>query len=126
MRYEINENTWIIGSFTSGSTITIKLYDLSDDSVVTLSSTSCAEIGTTGIFKWNSSNISSRPSIKTEYLWEMTDGAAVQYGKFVLGGYPDVIISDTGDLKDSVAGVGSSSDITEKLLRNLTLRGKTR
>ena len=91
MRYTLTENTTLLGRFTTGDTVTISLYDLSDDSVVALDSNSCSEIGSTGIFKWNSGNITTPSQEFVEYLWIMDNGSVKQYGKLVLGGYPDEV-----------------------------------
>lgn len=102
MRYKLSENTYILGRFPSGSTVTITLYDLSDNSIVSLSSNACQEVGTTGIFKWTTANIASQPTTKKEYLWVMSDGVVSSSGKIVLGGYPDNIdakISEVGGKK---------------------------
>lgn len=95
MRYKLSENTYILGRFPSGSTVTITLYDLSDNSIVSLSSNACQEVGTTGIFKWSTANIASQPTTRKEYLWVMSDGTVSSLGKIVLGGYPDDILSSS-------------------------------
>lgn len=104
MRYRLAEGTYIIGKFDTGSTVTISLYKLSDGSSVTLTSASCTEIGTTGIFRWNTSNITTQPTVLTEYAWVMSDGTENQYGKLVLGGYPDQIDQSLSDMEDNIRG----------------------
>ncbi len=89
MRYQITESPWILGQFVAGDTVTITIYDLSDSSAVTLDSNSCSEVGTTGIFKWNTSDIGTQPTEMVEYLWIMSNGTTDQRGKIVLGGYVD-------------------------------------
>ena len=91
MRYKIIEGATILGKFTTGNTVTISLYKLSDSSTVTLTSASCTEISTTGVFKWNTSNITTQPTVFTEYLWIMTNSTVTSYGKVALGGYPDTM-----------------------------------
>ena len=118
MRYTSSEDTYLIGSFPTGSTVTISLYNLATGSSETLTSNACAELGTTGIFRWSTGNISVRPLVKTEWLWDMTDGTSHQYGKLVLGGYPSDIISDLAEIS---ADVDSGSDSTEQLVRQLGL-----
>lgn len=88
MRYSLTEGAFILSKFNTGSSITISLYKLSDSSVVTLTSNVMSEISTTGVFKWNTSNITTQPTSFIEYLWIATDGTSSQYGKIVLGGYP--------------------------------------
>lgn len=94
MRYKIAEQPTILGKFDSGATVTITLYDLSDESTETLTSNSCNEIASTGVFAWSTSNITTQPTTLTEYLWIMTDGTITSYGKIVLGGYPDQTSED--------------------------------
>lgn len=89
MRYRIIEQPTILGKFDTGSTVTIDLYDLSDESSVTLTSDSCNEVGSTGVFIWSTSNITTQPTTLKEYLWIMSDGTVTSYGKVVLGGYPE-------------------------------------
>ena len=84
MRYKISEGTNILSKFPTGATVTIALYLVSDESAVTLTSNSCNEISTTGVFKWNTSNITTQPTALTEYLWVATDGVSSQYGKLLL------------------------------------------
>lgn len=91
MRYALSEGTNILAKFPTGSTVTFALYKISDESTITLTSASGNEIGSTGVFKWNTSNITTQPTSLTEYLWTATDTISTQYGKIVLGGYPDYI-----------------------------------
>ncbi len=94
MRYKISETPTILGKFDTGATVTITLYDLSDESTVTLMSNSCNEVASTGVFRWSTSNITTQPTTKKEYLWIMSDGTLSSYGKLVLGGFPDNMASD--------------------------------
>ena len=99
MRYKLTEGAYILAKFPTGSTVTITLYKLSDSSSVTLSSNSMSEVGSTGVFKWNSSDITTQPTAYTEYLWVATDGTLSQYGKVALGGFPDNLdakVSESG------------------------------
>lgn len=100
MRYSTEETTDLLQIFETGDTVTISLYDLSDDSAVTLTSNTCSEIGSTGVFKWNTSNITTYPIEKTEYLWVMNNGVENKFGKLIIGGYIDDLIQlwiDTPD-----------------------------
>ena len=85
MRYQKNESTYILGNFSSGDTVTIDVYKLSDGSQV-VNGSSCTEIGTTGVFKYS---FSQTVTSKTEYLWIMSNGSFDQRGKIVLGGWMD-------------------------------------
>lgn len=108
MRHTISENINVLGKFNSGDTVTISLYKISDESVVGLDSNSCNEIGSTGVFKWNSSNITTPPTEFTEYLWIMDNSTYTQYGKIVLGGYPD-------DIKDETDKIQTVQTQTDKM-----------
>lgn len=103
MRYLIAEPTNVIVRYPTGSGITIALYDLSDESAVALDDNTFSEIGITGCFYWNTSNITTYPTERTEYLWIATDGASESVGKLVLGGYPDGIKDKTDNLPDDPA-----------------------
>ena len=85
MRYSKAESTYILGVFNSGDTVTIDIYRLSDDTKV-VDGESCTEVGTTGVFKYNFSQIITK---KEEYLWIMTNGSYNKYGKIVLSGWID-------------------------------------
>lgn len=102
MRYQITEGAYVLAKFDTGSTVTLTLYKLSDSSSVTLTSGSMTEIGSTGVFKWNSSDITTQPTSYTEYLWIATDGTLNQYGKVVLGGYPDTIATTVGTIPGKI------------------------
>lgn len=105
MRHRIAEQPHILAHFKPGDDpVTIALYDLSDNSVVGLDSSSMVEVATTGIFKWNTSNITTQPTALTEYLWVADNGAFLRYGKIVLGGYPESI-----DAKVSEAGMSEAA-----------------
>jgi|GEM_PF-5023072 len=87
MRYSKEEQTYILGVFNSGDTVTIDIYRLSDNTKV-VDSANCTEIGTTGVFKYLFSQTVTQ---KEEYLWIMSNGNYSKYGKIVLGGYIDDI-----------------------------------
>ena len=117
MRYQMNENSYIVAEFPTGSTVTIDIYKLSDNSKV-VSAANMAEIGITGIFKYQQT---LNPSVLTEYLYIATDGIDTRKGKIVLGGHPDTITesqeneesdittikNDIGDIKSDVSTIES-------------------
>lgn len=102
MRYSLTEGAFILSKFTTGSSITISLYKLSDSSVVSLTSNVMTEVAATGVFKWNTSNITTQPIVFTEYLWIATDGTSSQYGKIVLGGDASGLSIDITDIETAV------------------------
>ena len=87
--YQYEGPIWVLGELPSGETVTITLYDLADDSSVTLSDNSCSEVGTTGVYKWSTANITTQPTTMKQYLYFMTDGTNRFAGKIVVGGFPD-------------------------------------
>jgi hypothetical protein len=100
MRYLLAENTYAMGRFDTGlgAGVTLTLYDVSTGNSVPLDSNVCTELGVTGYYQWNTSNITTPPVTKIEYLWVMTDGATETAGKFVLGGFPDGIKDQTDQM----------------------------
>jgi hypothetical protein len=87
MRYQKAESTYLVASFSTGKTVTITIYKLSDSSVV-VNAAAMIEIATSGMYKYLAA---LAPSVATEYLWLATDGYDQRAGKIVLGGYPDTL-----------------------------------
>jgi len=85
------ETVLLVGELPTGGTVTITIYDLSDGSSVALTSNTCSEIGVTGLYRWDSSNITTQPTTFKQYLYVMSDGTNRFVGKFVLGGFADEI-----------------------------------
>jgi len=83
MRYAKSESTYILGIFNAGDTVTIDVYQLSDNTKV-VDGASCSEVTGTGVFKYSFSQTISQ---KEEYLWIMDNGEYSKYGKIVLGGW---------------------------------------
>ena len=95
MRYSKDENTYILAEFTSGDTVTIDIYRLSDD-VKIVDGAAVSEIASTGTFKYLLDIVVTE---KTEFLLITSDGVTDKRGKLVLGGYPD-------ELKDKLVLIG--------------------
>lgn len=89
MRYSKDERVYILGKFSSGDTVTVSVYKLSDDSLI-VDSASCSEVASTGVFKYL---FTQSVSQKETFLWIMTNGTDEVVGKFVLGGYMDSLAS---------------------------------
>jgi len=91
----------MIGKFNTGATITIKIYNLFDNSLII--DTTMSEIGTTGYFKYKHEDVIS---IDNEYLAVMDDGAFEQGGRVYLyagGGVGDVnLLQNIPDIVDAV------------------------
>ena len=105
MRYQteaVGETTWLLGELPSGGAVTITLYKLSDSSTPALDSNACTETGATGVYKWKTTNITTPETIKTEYLYIMTDGTLTYPGKIVVGGYVDNVDEKASDIKTQI------------------------
>lgn len=87
--FAYGEKIWVLGELPSGGTVTITLYDLETGNSVSLTSIGCAEIGTTGIYRWSSENIQTQPTTMKQYLYIMSDTVNRFVGKLIIGGYPD-------------------------------------
>lgn len=75
--------TTILGRLPSGLVVTMSLYKASDGTVVAITNT-CTEIGSTGVYRWPSSNITTQPTVETEYFYRMVTGDYQYEGKFSL------------------------------------------
>lgn len=110
MRYSRTESTYILGAFDSGDTVTIDIYDL-DTSTKVVDGESCEEVGTTGIFKYNFSQVITG---KKEYLWIMTNGDYTRVGKVVLGGWLDDVKERVESyLDESVSSRASATQLSQ-------------
>lgn len=126
------ESTVIVGKLPTGGSVTIVVYDLSDGSSVSLDNGACSEIGSTGLYRWASTQITTPATVKTEYVYIMTDATSGEkdYGKFVVGGYVnnidellstidtvvDNIVADTNELQTDWADGGRLDLIVDALL----------
>jgi len=90
MRYKKTETTNVLANFPSGGTITVDVYQLSDDSQVVTTGI-MSQVGTTGIYKYSFSQVVATD--KEEYLWIATDSNSTKTGKIVLGGYVDTSLT---------------------------------
>ena len=104
MRYSKDENAYILAEFTSGDTVTIDIYRLSDN-VKVVNGASTSEIASTGTFKYLFNIVVTD---KTEFLLIMDNGTTDKRGKIVLGGYPD-------DLSDKLVLIGDNVDFIKEI-----------
>lgn len=119
MRYQTTETTNLVGRFNTGALVQITLYKLSDDTQEPLTDTACTEIGTSGLFKWSTANITTPPTSAEEYVYVMLDAQGnTAEGKVVLGGYVDHVNSSLSDMQ-------IKTDLIEKILRNRTVTNST-
>ena len=104
MRYSKDENAYILAEFTSGDTVTLDIYRLSDN-VKVVNGASTSEIASTGTFKYLFNIVVTD---KTEFLLIMDNGTTDKRGKIVLGGYPD-------DLSDKLVLIGEDIDFIKEI-----------
>lgn len=96
MRYAYDETAVIVVAFSTGATVSIDIYDLSDDSLV-VDGDEMTEIGQTGLYKYAFNPNLPSPGLK-HYLYIASDGEDEQPGILVFG--PD----EHTDIKDLIAG----------------------
>lgn len=104
MRFNKDENTYILAEFASGDTVTIDIYRLNDD-FLTVSGVNVSEIASTGTFKYL---FDTTVTEKTEFLLIMGNGITDKRGKLVLGGYPD-------DIEDLLGSLGTDVSFIKKV-----------
>ena len=66
--------------FTTSSTVTIEVWNSITGNSESLTSNNCTEIGTTGVFIWDSSKLATQPHKYQQYVWKMTDGTNSESG----------------------------------------------
>lgn len=117
MRYNtarFGETIYLLGEFLSSlalGTVTIRIIDLSTNTLVTLSNNQCAEVPNSSYgvadtfpgfstYSWPTSNITTSSLVYTQYLYAMEDTSTgrIQKGKFVVGGYPDKLDEHVSDI----------------------------
>lgn len=103
MRFSKDENTYILAEFTSGDTVKIDIYRLSDD--VKVLSADVSEVSSTGTFKYLFNIVVTE---KTEFLLIMNNGVTDKRGKLILGGYPD-------DLSDKLVLIGNNVEFIKEI-----------
>lgn len=72
----------IVGELVTGQTVNIQLWE--DGSPVSISSSGCLEINTTGRYSWSTSGIQVLTASRQQFHWRMTDGTNTDEGDFVL------------------------------------------
>ncbi len=120
MRHTIQEKINIIAKFSTLDRVSLVLYNIATGSLVATTSSECREITNTGIFRWNSDQIIEQPVDFIEYLWIMNNETYNQYGKIVLGGYPDEVKEQTDqmnfvndDIKATLDGELTTENISD-------------
>lgn len=66
--------------FTTGGSVTITLYDPLTGGAIAVDDNTCNEIGSTGLYIWNTAMLTTQPTGYKEYIWKMTNGTASEGG----------------------------------------------
>lgn len=122
MRYQTvaaGESWAVHGRFFTGRTVTVAMFDGEDGSTIALDSNACAEIGSTGIFRANNTQITTDPTSLTVIVWQMTDSTSgvTDEGVVVVGGHVDSVDADVssraapGDAMDLVANAVNTTSV---------------
>lgn len=72
----------IVGELVTGQTVNIQLWE--NGNLVSISSSGCAEIDTTGRYSWSTIGIATLTASRQQFHWRMTDGTNTDDGDFVL------------------------------------------
>ena len=90
MRYSSKEETFCLGKFNSGDTVTISMYELNSGQEIPLKINNAVEIQNTGYFKFSTDNMYLKENC--EYLYIMKNQSQEEYpGKLIIGGFSDLI-----------------------------------
>lgn len=92
MRYTLSELATlpVVGKFTTGDTVTIKVYDVATDTELTLTDDSCDPLtDDTSFFEWNFSNLDLQPTTFKRLLWVMTNGTVEQSSIIDVAGWAE-------------------------------------
>lgn len=100
-------NLPIVENFTTGNTVTILLFDPNTGLSVPLNSNVCDEIGSTGFYTWDFSNLTTQPTELTHYRYTMTDGNIEKSNTVTADGWVDLV----GVIKNFYDPVTSGNDI---------------
>jgi len=72
----------IVGELVTGQTVYIELWENGDP--VSIDSSGCAEIGSTGRYSWSTNGIPTLSASRQQFHWRMSDGTNSDEGDFVL------------------------------------------
>lgn len=72
----------IVGELVTGESVNIELWE--DGIAVSITSSGCTEIDSTGRYSWSTSGIPVLISSRQQFHWRMTDGSNTDDGDFVL------------------------------------------
>lgn len=94
MRFSASEmitTAIVLGRFSTLDTVTILLYNAFTKTLIPVDSDVCEEIGTTGVFIFKLSNITTPLAAFTQIYWEMSNGSGIQAETFEALGWVDSI-----------------------------------
>ena len=88
VRYSLTEDFAVFGRFRTGRVVTCALFDGLTGAVIPVTSTATVEIGTTGVYRFNSTNITVAIAAFTIVVWQMQDTVSnrTDEGFVVVGG----------------------------------------
>ncbi len=72
----------IVGELVTGGSVNIQLWE--DGTLVSLVSSGCLEINSTGRYSWSTSGIPVLTASRQQFHWRMSDGSNSDNGDFVL------------------------------------------
>lgn len=92
MRYDSVETTILLGELPSGGAVTVSVTRVSSGAAVTITGSSTAtELGTTGVYKWATTNVATWPASDI-YLVRFTDGSSTYNVQYERGlGMPETV-----------------------------------
>jgi len=76
VRYAIGESFAVVGRFRTGRTVTGLLFNGETGASIPLTVGACVEIGATGLYRLNNSDIVTALTAKTIVVWQMTDAVS--------------------------------------------------
>lgn len=97
MRHLLSEASTIkvystIGVFANGDNMSINVYKDGSSTAEILTTGTLTQIGTTGIYYWEFSDLVTAPTALSEYAWVMQDDTVkVQSGVERFGGWPELL-----------------------------------
>ena len=111
MRYALTESVIkAVGrGFDTADTVTILLYNSNDGSVVPVSTNTCTQWGTTGIFEWDFQNITTFPTTYGNYFFVMKNAGetVIVSGQVIIGGY----INDIANVNKTILMIPFEVDL---------------
>jgi hypothetical protein len=72
----------IVGELVTGQSVNIELWE--NDNAVSIGSSGCGEIGSTGRYSWSTGGITTLTASRQQFHWRMSDGSNTDEGDFVL------------------------------------------